>query len=230
MGTAMGTKMAPPYAILFLADLEDIFLSNCVRKPSLYVRYIDDIFMLWTHGDDALIEFYDSLNGVHPSIRFTMDHSREHISFLDTLVSIAHNRISTRVYHKPTDRNTFLHEQSFHPDHVKRSIVYSQGLRFRRICTEDRQLHEELGQLSAKFVDRGYDANFVGDILHRINTIPRQQLLASDGNHRDHPHHVPFITTYHPGINRTLRKIVHSLEPMLHDESLGDIFKDPPWS
>ena len=43
-GTAMGTKMAPPYAILFMAALEESFLEKCENKPAVWWRYIYDIF------------------------------------------------------------------------------------------------------------------------------------------------------------------------------------------
>ena len=48
-GTAMGTKMAPQYANVFMANLEENFLQNTHNKPLIYLRYIDDIFLLWTH-------------------------------------------------------------------------------------------------------------------------------------------------------------------------------------
>ena len=32
-GTAIGTKMAPPYAIIFMGDLEEKLLKDCDKKP-----------------------------------------------------------------------------------------------------------------------------------------------------------------------------------------------------
>ena len=43
-GTAIGTKFAPPYAILSMADFEEKMLENCEKKPMIWWRYIDDIF------------------------------------------------------------------------------------------------------------------------------------------------------------------------------------------
>ena len=43
-GTAIGTKFAPPYSILFMADLEKRLLSDIDLKPSIWWRYIDDIY------------------------------------------------------------------------------------------------------------------------------------------------------------------------------------------
>ena len=49
-GTAMGTKMAPAYATVFMESAESSFLSSFPLKPTVYYRYIDDIFMTWSHG------------------------------------------------------------------------------------------------------------------------------------------------------------------------------------
>ena len=49
-GTAMGTRMAPCYANIFMADLEENFLSGYPYKPLAYYRYIDDIFIIRSHG------------------------------------------------------------------------------------------------------------------------------------------------------------------------------------
>ena len=45
--TAIGTKFAPPYAIIYKAALKDDFLETLIKKPWLWWRYIDDIFMIW---------------------------------------------------------------------------------------------------------------------------------------------------------------------------------------
>ena len=47
-GTAIGTKFAPPYAILYMADLEEKLLEIFEKNPMIWWRYIDDIFHLGT--------------------------------------------------------------------------------------------------------------------------------------------------------------------------------------
>ena len=44
-GTAMGTKMAPSYANLFLGFFEANALKNAPFQPHTWLRYIDDIFI-----------------------------------------------------------------------------------------------------------------------------------------------------------------------------------------
>lgn len=46
-GTAMGTRMAPSYANLFMGKFETEFLNSEQLQPLIWLRYIDDIFFLW---------------------------------------------------------------------------------------------------------------------------------------------------------------------------------------
>ena len=72
-GTAIGTKFAPPYAILFMADLEEKILNAFEEKPMIWWRYIDDIFFVWKHGEESLEKFINKLNTFHPAIKFTAE-------------------------------------------------------------------------------------------------------------------------------------------------------------
>lgn len=47
-GTAMGTKVAPSYANIFMGELKAKMLETVPFQPFLYLRYIDDIFLSWT--------------------------------------------------------------------------------------------------------------------------------------------------------------------------------------
>ena len=84
-GTAIGTKMAPQYAIIFLCDLVERLFSDCDISPPVWWN-IDNIFMLWQHGEKELKQFLEILNSYYPTIKFTANYSREKISFLDVEV------------------------------------------------------------------------------------------------------------------------------------------------
>ena len=102
-GTATVTKMAPPYAIIFLDDLEERFFSDCDISSLVWWQYIDNIFMLWQHGEKALKKFLEILISCHPTVKFTANYSREKISFLDVQVIKKGNRLVTDLYIKPAD-------------------------------------------------------------------------------------------------------------------------------
>ena len=56
--------MAPAYAKLFMGDFERKALQNYPDKPHVWLRYIDDILMVWTHGEETLDEFLKCLNNL----------------------------------------------------------------------------------------------------------------------------------------------------------------------
>ena len=69
-GTAMGTRMAPSYADLFLGKFERDALLNFPHQPYLWLRFIDDIFMIWISGPEKLKVFVDYLT-LHHLFTFT---------------------------------------------------------------------------------------------------------------------------------------------------------------
>ena len=95
LGTAIGTKMAPSYANLFMDRLERRLLSQAQVKPYIWLRYIDDVFMVWTGIELELVEFLNYVNKAHDTIKFTWDWSRERINYLDDLVTNKNGRIDT---------------------------------------------------------------------------------------------------------------------------------------
>ena len=82
----MGTRMAPTFANLFMADFEDRHVYTHYLQPTLWVRFIDDIFLLWDHKRDNLNQFISHLNESHHSIKFTHEISTDRVAFLDTEV------------------------------------------------------------------------------------------------------------------------------------------------
>ena len=70
-GTAIGTKFASPYAILFMVDLKKKILNTSQKKPMIWWRYIDDIFFIWEHEEESLEKFLNKINSFHPTIKFT---------------------------------------------------------------------------------------------------------------------------------------------------------------
>ena len=75
--------------------LETDFLNTQECLPLVWFRYIDDIFFIWTHGEEKLKFFLDDLNEYRPNINFTNESNKERINFLDLTVSLIDNRVPT---------------------------------------------------------------------------------------------------------------------------------------
>ena len=133
----MGTALAPNYASLFMDRFKTEALKNWDRQPLIWLRFIDDIFMIWNYGEQELKKFLEYLNNIHDKIKFTHEFRKESINFLDTTVKIDTTReLYTTLYEKPTDTHLYLHYTSAHhkPCHAKGH--YGQFLSIRRICTK----------------------------------------------------------------------------------------------
>ena len=92
-GVAMGTKCAPPFANLFLATLEEKALATWHGPhPLLWLRFLDDVLMLWSGDNDQLQTFLSHLNSQMSQIKFTMSSSRESTTFLDLEIYKGHNQ------------------------------------------------------------------------------------------------------------------------------------------
>ena len=50
MGCAMGAKMAPNYASLFMGKIEEDKLNQYHRQPLIWLRFLDDIFLIWEYS------------------------------------------------------------------------------------------------------------------------------------------------------------------------------------
>ena len=127
----MGSPMAPSYANLFMGQLEHNMLRDAPGGliPLEWIRFIDDIFAIWTHGIDKLKEFLHHINNFHPTIKFEIEYSYERVHFLDTNIYINNlKQLESDLFIKPTDKALLLHNLSFHPNNCKISIIYSQAL------------------------------------------------------------------------------------------------------
>ena len=227
-GTAIGTKFAPPYAILFMGDFEVKALEGATLKPWVWWRYIDDVFLIWEHGEDSLDKFIDYLNSIHPTIKFTKKSSRTEIDFLDVLVSREGNRIKTSLFVKPTDTHQFLHFTSCHPYHTKSGIPYGQALRLRRICSDNDDFKSKVNDLKNWLTDRGFDRRMVTDQIDRAALEDRNSLLDKVKSEQE-DYRINFVVTYHPALNRKLIQILNNNQYLLQrNEEHRKVFAEVP--
>ena len=110
-------------------EFENELLSLRSDKLLVWLRYIDDVFFIWTHGEKELHKFMEDLNTHQSNIKFAYTFSKNCVPFLDLDVQLSGGELTTNLHIKPRDRHQYLHFTSSHPNHTKHSIIYSQALR-----------------------------------------------------------------------------------------------------
>ena len=68
----MGSPLSPAMANIYMEYFEQMPLEFISLKPTIWLKYVDDTFILWPHQEDVQI-LLDHVNSVRPSIQFTME-------------------------------------------------------------------------------------------------------------------------------------------------------------
>ncbi|XP_062914076.1 uncharacterized protein LOC134351618 [Mobula hypostoma] len=151
-GVAMGTRMGPSYACLFVGFVEQsMFQSYSGICPPPFLRHIDDCTDAASCTHAELVDFINFASNFHPALKFTWSISDISLPFLDLSVSISGDSLSTDVYYKPTDSHSYLDYSSSHPVSCKNVIPFLQFLRLRRICSQDEAFHSRTREMSSFF-------------------------------------------------------------------------------
>ncbi len=200
LGTPMGSPISQVLANIFMGDFEQKALGTARLKPKLWLRYVDDTFIIWSHGLEKLDDFLSHLNRQHPNIQFTMEtETSDSLPFLDVLISKrADGSLAHSVYRKPTHTDRYLNARSFHPPSVKASVNRTL-LRMAHIICDDEHLPKELEHLNTVLKENGYRPN-------KREFIPKHNSQSS--NSEDMPISVlPYIGHTSHKIQRILREV-----------------------
>ena len=91
-GLAMGSSLSPVLANIYMEYFEEMAFGSTSLKPSMWLRYIDDTFILWPHQEDVQT-LLDPVNSIRPSIQFTVEKEQDNkLPFLDVLVTHTHSK------------------------------------------------------------------------------------------------------------------------------------------
>ena len=134
-------------------------------------------------------------NNFNPNIKFTYEFSEASINFLDLNAKLSDGKLQTSLYVKPTDRHQYLHFQSSHPKHTKRSIVYSQTLRVSRSCSQEEDYKNYCNQMKPWLLKRSYPEHLIDTEMKKVKFKSREKTEKSKSKW------VPFVVTYHPSLN-----------------------------
>ena len=202
-GTAMGSPFAPNYANIFMDYIERRILDSAPdnKKPILWLRFIDDIFAIWTYDHYSLHQFFEYMNIIHPTIKFEMSQSRDRIQFLDTLV-LLNNRGNLQ------------------------TTLYSQALRYRCIISNDDVFAHHLENLQTILIKRGYTIGLISDIFAKVRSLSRNDLLQ----YHDNPptSKLPVVIPYNSNtshVGKTLHSHWHLIQ---EDDELQDLSSITP--
>ena len=207
-------------------NFERYLLDNCTDRPFLYLRYIDDFFFLWQHGEDKLEQFNAYVNSIHSNINLTSTSSANNIPCLDVSVSLDGTNIHTSIYTKSTDRHGYVHYKSIHPIHIKNSIVLSQFIRYKRICSDKFTFEYQASNIFQHFLNKDYPFKLIYNEFRKVCHIDRNNLLKY--SHKTDTSNIPNIHDFYPTIQQFNQDIKNVWKNFAENPSTGKLFKTAP--
>ena len=88
-GLAMGSSLSLVLADIYLEYFEEMALGSTSLKPSTWLRYVDDTFVLWPHQEDVQT-LLDHVNSIRSSIQFTTEKEQDEKITLTRCISNTH--------------------------------------------------------------------------------------------------------------------------------------------
>ena len=231
-GTAMGTKMAPTYATLFMGYLEMKLYSEIERNfasniktyvKENWLRYLDDCFIIWKADFGDITPFNNILQQLHPNITFKFESSNEKISFLDISVINDMNTIKTDIFYKVTDTHQYLHFKSCHPRHCKINVPYNLA---RRICTivSDVDIRKKrLSELKVMLKAREYPETVIQNGIEKAEKLSIEELRSCKPK-TDNVESISFVHTHNPNNPNVSKLLKESITTLSNDKDLNSFF------
>ena len=204
-GAPMGLSLSVVLANAYMEHLEESVLRSSTMKPIIWRRYVDDTFILWPHGEDALHEFHQLLNSFSPSIQFTLEREQEHkLPFLDVMLCRDNGRLKTSVYRKATTSNVYLKYDSNHAPGTKAGVIRCLETRARLLCSDASSLKEERAKIRDIFAANGYPESYVKKAMKPKERARVEAQQEDAGRDRDVYAAFPYV----PGVSEKIAKIL----------------------
>ncbi|CAF5211010.1 unnamed protein product, partial [Rotaria magnacalcarata] len=123
----------------------------------IWLRYVDDIFCVFTISKEKIFEFHTRINKWHKNLHFTLKlESDNSIAFLDVLVTQEQDKLNTSLYRKPTHTGLYMLWDSTQNRRYKLGLIKTLVIRIYRICSSKEIVTQELHLLRTTLTNNGY--------------------------------------------------------------------------
>ena len=141
-----------------MAEWEEKIFEN-VNNNHIYDGDIKTFFIS-EHGEEKLKNFVQTLNDIHPTIKFTAKWSKKSIFFGEGMLQF-HWETAKLKQIKPTDCHWYVRSSSCHPYHCEKSSPNSRALRLNQISSKSNCFDIHCNNLEKCLNERGYSQKLI---------------------------------------------------------------------
>ena len=227
-GTPIGKSISGPLADIYMIWFEEQYIFNDNNEFRAFIkswkRFRDDIYVIWSGGNEALDYFFWQLNYKEPRIQFTIEREKNNtLAFLDISIKRLADRLITNVYRKDTHTQKYINWKSNCSKNCKLGILKGLIHRAHLLCDQKEDLLSELNLLKDVFISNGYPKKLVGKTIKnswKVEFEKQLKALVLEQN-EENPHaeqevedsgyydtlHIPYIAGFAEKLAKDLRVV-----------------------
>ena len=180
-GGAMGSPLTLTIANCYMFFFEQQIVKQINNSGGLYLRYIDDIFIVVNWPERHFQKQIEQWNEFDSNIKLNPQINKI-ISFLDLHIENRQGKLITKVHHKPSYEAYYLPFNSIHPLHIKMNIPFAMILRAIRYCSTFETFTQERESLRLSLLLNRYPNKLIEEqfqkMFEKFNT--KQPRTASE--------------------------------------------------
>ena len=200
-GLAMGNRLSGTLAIICMDRFEQRHIYELHPRPTIYVRYVDDIGTV-VENTDAAERMLTYLNSKHPTIKFEMELPDPDLflPILDVKIQITETgAIQYKLFRKKTNKGIMLNFGSHHPSTVKMAAARNELQRAIRCSTAEHR-DDAISATVDRLRQNGYPENWITS----AKDIPKRRKTALQPIHSLK---IPFVSdAFNFQVRQLLRK------------------------
>ncbi|CAF4595994.1 unnamed protein product [Rotaria socialis] len=164
---AMGSPLTLTIANCYMFFFERNIVKQITNAGGLYLRYIDDMFIIINWPERHLNKQIGQWNTLDSNIQLKAQ-AGQSINFLDIYVENINADLFTKVYHKPSYEPYYLPFNRVHPVHMKKNIPFAMFLRAIRYCSTFKAFLDEREDLRMALLLNKYPGKFIDSQFNRV--------------------------------------------------------------
>ncbi len=168
-GGAMGSPLTLTLANCYMFFFEREIVKQVKNSGGIYLRYIDDIFIVVNWPDRHLLKQIEKWNKIDLNIKLNAQNGFSN-NFLDLFMENINGHLFTKVYHKPSHEPYYLPFNSIHPMHIKQNIPFTMMLRAIRYCSTFNAFINERELLRIALLLNKYPGHFIDVQFNKVWT------------------------------------------------------------
>lgn len=166
-GEAMGSPLTLTIANCYMFFFEQNILKQITNSFGLYVRFIDDNFIIINWPTRNFLKQVDRWNKFDSNIKLVA-HIGSHANSLALHIENQDGALFTSVYHKPSYKPYYMPFNSIHPLHMKKNIPFAMLLRAIKYCSTFETYQRERDHLKMTLLMNRYPSQFIDQQLDRV--------------------------------------------------------------